>query len=231
MIWEKEKDVFLLQPCLVTTCLRGKELGQRVLDTCHRSKDHCLSCPRLCVPKGSCSSLCSNPDVCTPVSSLRDPPGLVPTRPLTCLSNAGFLGKHPGADGVPSPRSMRPALDLPYLVQFSSSFLHPSFCIPRPTNPLRFLLQCDNNLHFWELTLFLPGALKAVVSEVAAVFMVIKGFAPSSLSPSPCTSLLLRCTWNPHLGGAGQEGLLWGHSPFILWSTNGLWSPAPSLHL
>ena len=187
-----------------------------MLDTCHRLKDHCLSrlkdhClsrPRLCVPRDSSSSLCSNPDVCTPVSSLRDPPGLMPTRPLTCLSNAGFLGKHPGADGVPSPSSMSPALDLPYLVQFSSSFRHPSSCIPRPTNPSRFLLQCDSNLHFRELTLFLPEALKVVVSEVAAVFMVIKCFAPSSLSPSPCTSLFLRYTWNPHLGGAAREGLL-----------------------
>jgi len=90
MIWEKEKDVFLLQPCFVPACLRGKELGQRVLNTCHRAKDHCLSRPRLCVPRGFCSSLCSNPDVCTPVPSHRDPPALVPTGATHLCEQFGF---------------------------------------------------------------------------------------------------------------------------------------------
>lgn len=131
-----------------------------------------------------------------------------PQGPLTCVSNLGFLSKHPGADGVPSPRCMCPALDLPHLVQFSSSFFHPSSYTPRPPNPSHFFPQYDNNIHFRELILFLPEALKVMVSEVVAVFVVIKGFAPSSPSPSPRTSLILGCTWNPHLGGTGREGLL-----------------------
>ena len=221
MVWEKEKDVFLLQPCFVPACLRGKELGQKCWTLVTGRRTTASPAPG-CVSRGLSVLHCALTQMSVP---LCPPTGIpqpwCPRGPLTCVSNAGFLGKHPGADGVPSPRCMCPALNLPHLVQFSSSFLHPSSYTPRPPNPSHILLQCDNNLHFWELTPFLPEALKVMLSEVVAVFVVIKGFAPSSPSPSSRTSLLLGCTWNPHMGGAGQEGLLWGHSPFILWATNG----------